>query len=186
MTNLRYSAVFLDRDGTLNVDKGHVYKKSDWEWIPGAQNAILRLNQAGFLVVVVTNQSGIARGLYSESEVRDLHEYVNQDLARMDARIDAFYVCPHHPDFTPHTKCGCRKPLPGMLKMASQKLYLETTQSWMVGDKVTDVQAGAEVGARGILLTSVHGGELLGSEPAGTIIRGDLAGAVDYILACVQ
>src|SRR5262249_43008423 len=96
----RRPAAFLDRDGVLNVDHGYVYRAQDFVWIPGAIKAIKRLNDAGFLVIVVTNQSGVARGLYHEDDIRMLHQWINEALRPEGAHIDAFYYCPHHPEGT--------------------------------------------------------------------------------------
>ncbi len=104
-------AVFLDRDGTLNVDKGYVHRIEDWEWIPGAIDAIVLLKKAGFLVVVITNQAGIARGYYTDTEVSHLHTRINEELKEHGATIDGFYHCPHHPEFS--AECECRKPMAG-------------------------------------------------------------------------
>ena len=108
-------AIFLDRDGTINVEKNYLHRIEDWEWIPGATKAIRNFNEAGYLVVVVTNQAGVARSLYGEEEVRRLHEFIDSELAKEDALINAYYICPHHPDFGEKTNCDCRKPRPGML-----------------------------------------------------------------------
>ena len=124
-------AVFLDRDGTINVEKNYLYRYEEWEWIAGAQDAIARLNKLGFLVVVVTNQAGIARGLYQEQDVERLHQLIAAELKESGATIDAFYFCPHHPDFT--DACSCRKPSSGMILEAARNLHIDLSRSWMVG-----------------------------------------------------
>lgn len=144
-------AVFLDRDGTLNVDHGYVHRFDDWEWTPGAIAALTRLKAAGYLLIVVTNQSGIARNYYSVGDMEALHNRVNEILTGAGAAIDAFYFCPHHPDFS--TECDCRKPLPGMLLTAAREWSIDTASSWMVGDSERDVEAGLAAGCRAILLT---------------------------------
>jgi D-glycero-D-manno-heptose 1,7-bisphosphate phosphatase len=146
-------AAFLDRDGVLNVDRGYVHQAEDWEWMPGAREAIRALNDAGFFVVVVTNQSGIARGFYGEPELAALHAFVAQDLARSGGRIDAFYHCPHGPD----DACDCRKPLPGMLLRAIAEHDLDPRRSLLVGDRESDLQAAAAAGVQGFLY---EGGDL--------------------------
>ena len=92
--------IFLDRDGTINVEKNYLHLAKDWEWIPGAVEALIRFKSAGYLLIVISNQAGLARGYYSESDLLDLHSWVNQQLSPRHAEIDAFYFCPHHPDFS--------------------------------------------------------------------------------------
>jgi D-glycero-D-manno-heptose 1,7-bisphosphate phosphatase len=147
-------AAFLDRDGVLNVDHGYVYKPEDWEWNEDAVDAIRRLNGTGYLVVVVTNQSGVGRGFYSEEDVRALHAYVQADLAERGGRIDAFYYCPH----APKAACECRKPLPGMLLQAVQDLDIDRSRSFLIGDKESDLQAAEAANIRAELY---QGGSLL-------------------------
>ena len=153
------SAVFLDRDGTLNVDTGYVYRAEDWEWIPGAIDAIALLKRAGFLVILVTNQAGIARGLYEERDLARLHARVSADVTASGASIDGFYHCPHHPDFGTKEKCKCRKPLPGMIHQASSEFDIDLKRSWLVGDKASDIQAGLAAGVSPILVGTGYGRE---------------------------
>lgn len=150
-------AVFLDRDGTINVEKNYLHRYEDWEWIPGAPQAISRLNKAGYLVVVVSNQAGVARGLYTEHDVNALHDQVSAALDAFGAHIDAYFYCPHHPDFT--GKCSCRKPSPSMLKAAAEELNIDLSRSWMIGDKVIDVEAGRLAGTKGILVRTGYGND---------------------------
>lgn len=150
-------AVFLDRDGTINVDKGYVHHIEDWEWIPGAIESIAALNHAGYLVIVVTNQAGIARGYYTDKEVAALHEWMNRELVKHGARIDGFYYCPHHPEFS--DECKCRKPLPGLLLQAKRDLDVDFANSWLIGDKHSDVQAGLAAGVKPILVMTGYGTE---------------------------
>ena len=147
--------VFLDRDGTLNVDKGYVHRIEDWEWIPGAINALVALRQAGFLVIVVTNQAGIARGYYREDEAHNLHGKINQQLQQYGGWIDGFYHCPHHPEFG--AACECRKPKPGLIHLACSDFSIDLSRSWLVGDKVSDIQAGCAVGLKSILVLTGYG-----------------------------
>src|SRR6516165_9449735 len=138
-------AVFLDRDGTINVEKEYLHRPEDFEFIPGAPQAIKLLNEAGFCVIVVTNQSGVARGYYDEAAVERLHRYMDDELAHFGARVDAYYFCPHHPGHGSGTytrECACRKPLPGMLVQAAADLAVDLTESWIIGDKLADVEAG--------------------------------------------
>jgi D-glycero-D-manno-heptose 1,7-bisphosphate phosphatase len=151
---------FLDRDGVLNVDKGHVHTRHEFEWIPGARHAVRMLNEAGFLVVVVTNQSGIGRGWYSEGEFHALMRWMNAELAKAGARIDAVYFCPHHPTEAVggyRVQCECRKPNPGMLLKAIQELQPDVERSFLIGDSESDMQAAAAAGVLGVLY---QGGDL--------------------------
>lgn len=148
-------AVFLDRDGTINVEKNYLHRVQDWEWIPGAQAAIKSLCDAGYLVVVVSNQAGVARRYYTSEDVATLHRHVQQELLVLGASVDAYYWCPHHPDLGP--SCNCRKPAPGMLLQAAQDLNIDLAASWMVGDKTIDVQAGMAAGVSSLLVQTGYG-----------------------------
>ncbi|SDD80793.1 D-glycero-alpha-D-manno-heptose-1,7-bisphosphate 7-phosphatase [Rhodospira trueperi] len=142
-------AAFLDRDGTLNVDVDYAHRPEQITWIDGAAAALRRLNEAGWWVFVVTNQSGIARGLFDEAAVDRLHDWMVTDLARQGARIDAFYYCPHHPRGTvpAYTKvCDCRKPAPGLLLRAMAEHPVDVARSFMLGDRMRDVEAGRAAG----------------------------------------
>ena len=148
-------AVFLDRDGTINIEKNYLYRYEDWEWIDGAKEAIKSFNEAGYLVIVISNQAGIARGMYYPDDVNKLHRFVQDDLSKIGAKIDGFFYCPHHPDWSGH--CGCRKPSPLMLTIASRKLNVDMKKSWMVGDKFIDFQAANNAGIRGALVKTGYG-----------------------------
>jgi D-glycero-D-manno-heptose 1,7-bisphosphate phosphatase len=152
---VKNKAVFLDRDGTLNVDKGYVHHIEDWEWIPGALNAIVSLKKAGFLVIIITNQAGIARGYYDEADMTNLHTRINEELKEYGATIDGFYYCPHHPEFS--EVCECRKPRPGMIDKAVQDFDIDKGLSWLVGDKASDIQAGLAAGVKSILVLTGYG-----------------------------
>lgn len=153
-------AVFLDRDGTINEEKNYLHRVEDFEFIPGAPEAIRCLKEAGFLVVVVTNQSGVGRGYYSMEDVDTLHRHIQAELARIGASIDGFYVCPHHPsegvgDY--RQDCDCRKGNPGMLLQAAAEHHVDLTRSFMVGDKVADVEAGERAGCTPLLVMTGYG-----------------------------
>lgn len=150
-------AVFLDRDGTINVEKNYLYRIEDWEWIPGAEDAIIQLNKAGFLVIVVSNQAGIARGLYTAKNVNDLHSHVSTDLMHKDGKIDAYYFCPHHHEHGENRSCECRKPKPLMILEAARALNIDLKKSWLVGDKFIDVVAGKAAGVKGIHVQTGYG-----------------------------
>jgi D-glycero-D-manno-heptose 1,7-bisphosphate phosphatase len=147
--HLQRPAVFLDRDGTLNDDTGYVYRIADFRWLPGAVNAVRALNDGGYYVFIVTNQSGVARGLYDETAIRDLHGWMNDELRAAGARIDDFRYCPHHPEASIaayRTVCSCRKPAAGMLLdlMAAWPVIHEG--SIMIGDRESDAAAGTAAG----------------------------------------
>ena len=150
--NLRKPAAFLDRDGTLNHDDGYTHKIEDFRWINGAGTAIKKLNDAGYLVFIVTNQAGIARGYYNAASVDALHEWMAGELSDIGAHIDDIRYCPHHPDgkVPELTKaCDCRKPNTGMLKSLIEKWNPVMPQSFMLGDTDKDAEAGIAVGIHG-------------------------------------
>ena len=179
-------AVFLDRDGTINVEKHYLHKVEDFEFIPGALQAIKTLKNAGYSVVVVTNQSGIARGYFSFDDVTRLHEHIQKELAVAGTAIDAFYLCPHHPEkglgkF--RKECDCRKGKPGLLFQASADLDIDLPRSFMVGDKLADIEAGENAGCQPILVLTGYGRESrLRIDENRAIICEDLASAVGVIL----
>ena len=148
-------AVFFDRDGTLNVEKTYLYRQEDWAWLPGAVEAIRSVNEFGFEVVVVTNQAGISRGLNSETDVTRLHAWVSANLAECGARVDAYYICPHHPNFSGPSEC--RKPNPGLLQKAAIERSIDLGRSFLVGDKVTDIEAAVAAGCEPMLVASGYG-----------------------------
>ena len=155
-------AVFLDRDGTINVEVTHLHKVEQLELISGASTGINLLNEAGYKTVVCTNQSAVARGYLSEAYLAKIHEELKKMLAKKDARIDSFYYCPHHPvEGRPpyRVTCDCRKPRPGMLMNAAQDLDIELKRSFVIGDKVSDLEAGAAVGCKSILVLTGYGQE---------------------------
>lgn len=154
-------AVFLDRDGTINVEKEYLYRIADFEFVPGAVDAVRMLNESGYFVVVVTNQSGVARGYYTEEDVENLHRHIGKELEKSGARIDAWLYCPHHPDGrgSYSLPCNCRKPLPGMLKEAARRYDINLEASIMIGDKLADISAGQAAGCRTILVRTGYGSE---------------------------
>jgi D-glycero-D-manno-heptose 1,7-bisphosphate phosphatase len=180
-------AVFLDRDGTVNVEKDYLYRIEDFEFIPGVPEAIAALKKAGFLVVVVTNQSGVARGYYGLDAVDCLHEHIQAELARYDTQIDAFYVCPHHPTegFGEYqVECDCRKGAPGMLLQAAAENDLDLSRSFIVGDKLADVLAGERAGCTPVMVLTGYGARDAQLMDKGRAqVCADLADAVKFILS---
>lgn len=175
-------AAFLDRDGVINVDHAYVHRWEDFEFVPGAVDAMRRLHQAGWLLVVVTNQSGIARGMYGQADFDALTARMRAELARQGAPVAGVYHCPHHPQgAVPElaVECDCRKPRPGLLLQAVRELDIAPGRSFMVGDKPSDLEAAARAGVGlGFLV-----GE--GSE-GGSPDFPDLAACVDALLARPQ
>jgi len=152
--------IFLDRDGNINVEKDYLYKIEEFEFIDGAKEAIKIFNNLGYLVVVVTNQSGIGRGYYSEDDVKVLHDYLKKEVNKIGGDIDAFYFCPHHPQKgigKYKLECDCRKPNSGMFLDAKKDLNINFLSSIVVGDKISDVKAGENLGMRSILVKTGHG-----------------------------
>ena len=149
-------AIFLDRDGVINVDTGYVYLVDDFKFIDGVIDALLKLKQKGYLLVVVTNQSGIARGLFTEEQFMSLTEWMDWSLADRGVDLDGIYFCPHHPSEGSdqyRKSCTCRKPGPDMILDAVKHLDIDLTRSYMVGDKPSDMKAAINAGvAHKILL----------------------------------
>ena len=176
---MKKRAFFLDRDGTVNVEVDYLHRPEDAVLIPGAAAAIRRLHEAGYLAVVVTNQAGVAKGLYPESDIAPVHAKLRELLAAEGDAPDAFYYCPHHPKFT--GVCGCRKPAPGMLLRAARDLDIDLGRSVMVGDRMSDVEAGRRAGcAKSYLVRTGYGEEVLRTaDVTGVPVAADLAAAVE-------
>lgn len=153
MTKLR-PALFLDRDGTLNVDTGYLHEIDRLEWIDGAIDCVKRFNDRGWWVIVVTNQSGIARGFYTEEDMRTLHDKMSSDLAEAGAHIDAWYHCPYHPEGSVEAyrkDSFDRKPKPGMLMQAMGDFPIIREKSFLIGDSQRDIDAAHAAGVGGFL-----------------------------------
>ena len=182
----KHKAVFLDRDGTINVEVQYLSQVKDFQFIPGVPWALKCLKDAGFLLVVVTNQSGIGRGYYDEAALDSIHSHMHEDLAKFGASIDACYFCPHHPEHGTgdyRKECGCRKPLPGMLQQAALDLDIDLAASFMIGDKLADVEAGLAAGCTSMLVLTGHGSGQLAALPAEVGAYPDLLSAAEAILA---
>lgn len=142
-------AAFIDRDGVLNEDHGYVHRREDFQWLPGAIDALARLQQAGYTLVVVTNQSGIARGLYTLADLERLHAWVLDVLRRQGVALAGIYACPHHPQaLLPEFRlnCVCRKPGPGLIEQAAREHGIDLAASCLFGDKASDIVAGRNAG----------------------------------------
>lgn len=164
MEDTLHAAVFLDRDGTINEETGYLDSIEKLRLIPGAAAAIRLINAGGMKAVVVTNQSGVARGFYDEAFVEKTHARLREILRAEGAFLDGIYCCPHHPtegkgDYL--QSCDCRKPAPGLLLRAARELRLDLARSYMVGDTLKDIEAGTRAGAKGILVRTGYGGEEL-------------------------
>jgi D-glycero-D-manno-heptose 1,7-bisphosphate phosphatase len=159
---MRHQAVFLDRDGTLVHARHYPRRPEELLLYQGLEQPLGALQRQGFKLIVITNQSGLARGLFDERDLAHMHEDLTARLARLGVRIDGFYFCPHHPDGSVPAlavACECRKPRPGMLLRAAAEHGLDLARSWFVGDILDDVEAGNRAGCRTVLVD-------LGSEPA--------------------
>lgn len=184
-------AVFLDRDGTINEQMGYINHISRFQLLPGVGAAIARLNRQGLPVVVVSNQSGLARGYFPAALLEAVHEKMFRGLAEAGARIDALYFCPHHPEAKEaryRQACDCRKPKTGMLEQAARELGLDLARSYVIGDRWSDLRCGAAVGASTILVLTGYGrGDACYIGPTQTVqpdfIAEDLSEAVDWLLA---
>ena len=174
-------AVFLDRDGTIVEDPGFLHEPDKVKLLPGAAAAIRQLNDRGFLVVLVTNQSGIARGLYTVADYAAVQRRLGELLAAERAHLDGEYFCPHHPRFS--GPCECRKPGLKLFRDAAQALDIDFKRSWWVGDRLSDVQPAASLGGNAILVATgdanLHQGQ---ARAGGVTVVADLAAAVNEIL----
>ncbi|MEQ8328916.1 MAG: HAD family hydrolase [Longimicrobiales bacterium] len=178
MTRLR-PAVFLDRDGTLITEQHYLSDPDRVELVDGAAEALAALREAGHLLVVVTNQSGIAKGLYSLEDYHRVAAELDRQLAAVGVPLDATYFCPHHPDV--QAPCACRKPSTGMHLRAAADLGIDLPASWYVGDKVSDVRPGLELGGRTILVRTGHGRDHEAAVPPGTRVVDALPDAARLI-----
>jgi D-glycero-D-manno-heptose 1,7-bisphosphate phosphatase len=153
----RRGAVFFDRDGVLNEEKGFVFRVADFRWIEGAREAVKLVNEAGLHAIVVTNQSGVARGYFDEADVRRLHDWMASDLAGVGARIDAFYYCPYHGEATRSAYAIAdhpdRKPNPGMILRAMRDFAIDRDRSLVIGDQPSDLEAARRAGLDGRLFS---------------------------------
>lgn len=187
------SAIFLDRDGTINEEVGYLDSADKLQIFPEAFEAIRRINESGMKAIVITNQAGVAKGLFTEEFVRQINGQIQSLLVEKDALIDRFYYCPHHPSegAEPYRKiCTCRKPEPGLLKQAAYDLNIDLSQSYMIGDRYRDVETAHRAGAKGVLVMTGYGQDILsetGPDQANELnqpnyIAKDILDAVNWIL----
>ncbi len=174
-------AVFLDRDGVINRDRPEGVKAWDeFDFIPGAVAGLRRLHEAGFSLVVVSNQSLVGRGVAPAEAVRRINERMNAALKKAGAGLCGVYVCPHAPE----ENCSCRKPKPGLIIKAAQELGLDLNGAWVIGDDVRDIQAGQALGLRTILVRTGKGAQVEGHPAISPeAVVDDLAAAADYVLS---
>ena len=182
-------ALFVDRDGVLIEDAGFISSPQQVQLLPGVAEALARVNRCGVPVIVITNQSGIARGLLSEKELQAIHARLDELLAISGARVDCYYYCPHYPvlgEGEYRQRCGCRKPQPGMLLQAAREFALDLSHSFFIGDRLSDLQAGAAAGCQTILVRTGLGQRWPEPLPASSLrlalIAENLSQAVDFCL----
>ncbi|MFH1625793.1 MAG: HAD family hydrolase [Pseudomonadota bacterium] len=183
-------AVFMDRDGTVSEEVGYLSDPDGVNILPGAVDAIRLINKHRIKAVVVTNQSGVARGYFSEETVERIHRRLKELLKEQGAYLDGIYYCPHHGEYGPpeyRKKCNCRKPSPGMLEQASRELRIDLFRSYVVGDKISDIEVAYSVGSKAILLLTGYGKDEVqslkkGSQMQPHHIARDLFDAVNWIL----
>jgi D-glycero-D-manno-heptose 1,7-bisphosphate phosphatase len=163
-------AVFLDRDGTIIEDDGYISDVGRIRLFPWSAEAINRLRAAGFLIIVVTNQAGVARGYFAEPFLAEAHRHLDALLAPQGARIDAYYYCPHHPEgvLAAYRRiCDCRKPAPGMIEKAAADHDIDVAESFVVGDKWLDIELAQRAGAAGVLVRTGYGQSAEAERPTG-------------------
>jgi D-glycero-D-manno-heptose 1,7-bisphosphate phosphatase len=185
----RQPAVFLDRDGTMIQDVGYLRRFDDVRWFASTIDAVRLMNRAGFLVFVVTNQSGIARGVIDPEFVPAVHQRMAAALEAGGARVDGWFYCPHHPRGEVEAYravCECRKPEPGLIRQAEALHAIDLSRSFVIGDKPIDVGLGVAVGARGILVRTGYGEETVqahgGAVPGAAFVAADLMEATSWLL----
>ncbi len=190
---MKHPALFLDRDGTINAEVDFLTNPEELHILPGSFDALRDAKALGFRLVVITNQSGIARGLLTEERLGEIHDAFQRALAARGASVDAIYYCPHHPDqgAPPYrTACDCRKPKPGMILRAAEELQLDLGRSFLVGDRMVDIQAGNAAGVPSILVRTGYGAAEVGACRANDVpvafVADDLPAAVSHIRAALS
>jgi D,D-heptose 1,7-bisphosphate phosphatase len=187
---MKNKAVFLDRDGVINKEVNFLYKWEQFEFLPRTDEAIRRLNKSGYLVIVITNQPVVARDMCSEDELKDIHAKMKKELEKKNAKIDAVYYCPHHPDkgFPEENKaykieCECRKPKLGLFLQAKKDFNIDFVKSYMIGDTTKDIFAGKSIGCKTILVKTGYAGTDKRYNISPDFIVEDLYDAAELILS---
>ncbi len=178
-------AIFIDRDGTINAEKGYVHRPEEFEYLPGVIAALERLSRAGVQVFVVTNQAGIAKGLYTEADFAALTDWMLQDMSAHGVRIEEVLYCPHHPEGTVgryRQECECRKPGTALLEEVMRERQLAPAEMAIIGDKNSDIEAGRRLGIRTYLVETGYGAQEKRTTRADYIVP-DLPAAVEHLLA---
>lgn len=150
-------AIFLDRDGVINKEVNYLSDPEEFELLEGTVEALKIMKHQGYLLIVITNQSGLARGYFSEETLNDIHTKMKRLLNDGGVELDDIFYCPHHPEFT--GECSCRKPKPGMLLEAKEKYEIDLSRSYMVGDTLSDIKAGKNAGCKTVFVLTGHGSE---------------------------
>lgn len=165
---MKNRAIFIDRDGTINLDVHYLDDPDKFEMYPGVGEGVKKLKDSGFKVIVITNQSGIARGYFTEKQLSDIHERMKKEFQEFDVMLDGIYYCPHHPD----DNCNCRKPNTGLFEKAIREHNIDVKKSYMLGDKILDVGAGKKIGARTVLVPEPNmREEILSKKKSGDTIQ---------------
>jgi D-glycero-D-manno-heptose 1,7-bisphosphate phosphatase len=182
-------AVFLDRDGTIIEDVGYLSSPEQIKFIPGSIDAIKSLNQSGYKVIVISNQSGVARGHFSEDMLQTVDKVVHRGLLHGGAHVDAHYYCPHHPQhgvYPYKQECDCRKPNTGLVKQAAKKFDIDLKSSFMIGDKATDIELGKRSGVKTAMVRTGYGVKELEKAKDPDKIAENLAEAVKWVLSTLE
>lgn len=178
-------AIFLDRDGTINIDSGYIGDPKLVRLLPGVAKGIKKLKNFGFNIIVISNQSGITRGLITSDDVDKVNRKVNDILSDENTSIDAFYYCPYHPEFDSPELCKCRKPSPQMIFDAAKDYNIDLNKSFMIGDKLSDIECGINAGVKSILITTTISmdklNELKNSQKSANFITDNFLNAVEFI-----
>jgi D-glycero-D-manno-heptose 1,7-bisphosphate phosphatase len=178
-----HRAIFMDRDGTLSEEIGYMYHPGLYKPFPWAGAAVRKINDSGLKAVLITNQSGVGRGYFTEASVEEVHRILRAELARHGAHLDAIYTCIHDPA----ARCECRKPHPGMLLQAQEELNIDLANSYVIGDKQIDIETAYRVGAKGILVLTGYGVEERkkhrGNDHQPHLVAENLMQAVDVVIS---
>jgi D-glycero-D-manno-heptose 1,7-bisphosphate phosphatase len=169
--------LFLDRDGIVNIDKSYVHKREDIEFVEGIFDLCSKASELGYKIFIVTNQAGIAKGMFKEEDVQKLHDWMSETFLIKGIKIHEFSFCPHHPDFT--GECNCRKPEPLMINNLAEKYEIDKSKSVMIGDKPSDTKAGKNAGIKTCIL--VKSRYFQGEQPSADHIVNTLQEAADLI-----